>query len=436
MTISTEAAGTRRGLYFEPVLTRRQLLDRYRGVRSWTGKLAGPLEVEDYVVQSMEDASPVRWHLAHTTWFFETFVMPAAWSDYRSSHPQYSYLFNSYYVQAGERYPRPRRGLVTRPTVREVYEYRAEVDRRMEALLESEDDETVGRVAALVELGLHHEQQHQELILTDLKHAFSFNPLFPVYQPRTVSEVPAPPKMGWIGFEAGVREIGHSGQGFCFDNEMPRHRVFCEAFQLADRLVTNAEYLRFMEDGGYRRPELWLNEGWQTAADQQWDSPLYWRRVDSGWHSFTLSGFRPVEPSEPVCHVSHFEADAYARWAGARLPTEQEWEVAADGLAPRGNLAETCNFHPVAAEASAEGGFSQLFGDVWEWTQSSYLGYPGYRPMEGALGEYNGKFMSRQVVLRGGSCATPASHIRATYRNFFPPTARWQFSGIRTARDV
>ncbi len=424
-------------LYFRSRVSRPQLLDRYVSVRAFSEKLAEPLQVEDYVVQSMEDASPTKWHLAHTTWFFETFVLRPLVSAYSPAFPEYAYLFNSYYVQAGERYPRPMRGLVTRPTVAQVFDYRRAINREIVSLLENGPDDLVEQALPVIEIGLHHEQQHQELMLTDLKHLFSFNPLHPVYvdRPPTVSMEVEP--IGWKSFPGGIESIGHDGEGFCFDNELPRHRVLLGSFELADRLITNGEYLEFIDDGGYETPTLWLNEGWQTALEQGWKAPLYWKKRDDGWWHFTLNGLRRVNPSEPVCHVSHFEADAYARWAGARLATEQEWEVAATQAPNDGNFAENGRFHPLPLLArGSRDGARQLFGDVWEWTQSPYLGYPGYRPMKGALGEYNGKFMSRQVVLRGGSCATPESHIRATYRNFFPPTARWQFSGVRLCRSV
>ncbi len=422
-------------LYFRSKISRPELTERYQVVRAFSERLAEPLEIEDYVVQSMDDASPTKWHLAHTTWFFETFVLTALLPDYSPAFPEYAYLFNSYYVQAGERYPRPMRGLVTRPTVAQVFDYRRAVDRVILDLLNNSGGETMERAVPLIEIGLHHEQQHQELIVTDLKHLLSFNPLHPVYVEASFAtpESEVGP-VGWRSFGEGMRSIGHDGEGFCFDNELPIHRVFLGSFELADRLVTNGEYMRFIAEGGYETPTLWLNEGWQISLEQGWKAPLYWKNQDGEWKQFTLSGLRSIDPSEPVCHVSHFEADAYARWADARLPTEQEWEVAAAESPMDGNFVENGRFHPQAL-MRRESGMAQLFGDVWEWTQSPYLGYPGYRPMKGALGEYNGKFMSRQLVLRGGSCATPQSHIRHTYRNFFPPTARWQFSGIRLCRD-
>ena len=382
----------------------------------------------------MPDVSPTKWHLAHTSWFFETFVLTPHKEGFSAYHPDFSFLFNSYYVLAGERFFRPKRGLLSRPTVEEVYRYRAYVDEHMNALLEGAEETLMEKIAPLVEIGMHHEQQHQELILTDLKHVFSVNPLFPVYAdapPRATTDVGP---MAWVPFEEGLYEIGHDGKGFAYDNEGPRHRHFLEAFALSDRLVTNREYLMFMEDGGYERPELWLSLGAAAVEANGWRAPLYWHERDGEWLQFTLSGLRPVDPDEPVCHVSYFEADAYARWAGARLPTEQEWEVAARGLPRTGNFVERGHYHTMPA---AEGkGLRQMYGDVWEWTGSAYSPYPGYAPPPGALGEYNGKFMCNQYVLRGGSCATSQSHIRPTYRNFFPPEARWQFMGIRLARDV
>jgi ergothioneine biosynthesis protein EgtB len=364
----------------------------------------------------MPEASPVKWHLGHTAWFFETFVLGG--EPYRES---FRVLFNSYYVGVGERHPRPERGLLSRPSLAEVLGYRASVDERMHALLRGGSR---SERAALIELGLNHEQQHQELILTDVKHLLSRNPLLPAYLAGEFSPEESEP-MGWRRFPAGVREIGHDGTGFAFDNEQPRHRVFAAAFQLADRLVTNGEYRAFIEDDGYRRPQLWLAEGWEVLGAQGWAAPLYWR--DGG--EFTLHGVRPFEPALPVVHVSYFEADAYARWAKARLPTEAEWEVAAQSEALAGNFLDSGRLHPL-------GGRSPCFGDAWQWTSSAYAPYPGFRAASGAVGEYNGKFMVNQYVLRGGSCATPASHLRASYRNFFPAAARWQFSGIRLARDI
>jgi ergothioneine biosynthesis protein EgtB len=428
------------------------LLESYREVRGFTERLAAPLESEDCVVQSMPDVSPTKWHLAHTSWFFETFILATHQTGYRSPHPQYGYLFNSYYNAVGERHCRPRRGLISRPTLAETFAYRAHVDRAMQGLLCSAGEELLARVAPLVTLGLHHEQQHQELIGTDIKHVLSCNPLRPSYHRATprvlgtgygVQEVrrtpctpyPVPrtlPPAGWVEFPEGVHWIGHEGGGFAFDNEGPRHRALVLPFALASRPVTNAEFLRFIEDGGYQRPEFWLSAGWATVQAEDWRAPLYWEERPDGWWTFTLAGMRPIALGEPVAHVSYFEADAYARWAGARLPTEFEWEVAARMVPVSGHFADPGRLHPAPVEAGH--GLSGMFGDVWEWTRSSYAPYPGYAPDPGALGEYNGKFMCNQYVLRGGSCATPAGHIRPTYRNFFPPDARWQFSGLRLAR--
>jgi ergothioneine biosynthesis protein EgtB len=417
------------------------LADRYRRVRAFTEELARPLAVEDHVVQSMPDASPTKWHLAHTSWFFETFVLASADPGYRSPDPRYGYLFNSYYEAAGERHCRPRRGVLSRPTVEQVREYRHHVDRHVRALLDRLGNDAPPAWAPVVELGMHHEQQHQELLLTDIKHAFGANPLRPVYADHPLS----PQGRGagvrggdprWISYPAALREIGHDGPGFAFDNESPRHPVFVAAFSLASRPVTNREWLAFMEDGGYARATLWLSDGWKTVNAQAWQAPLYWEMQDGTWQTMTLSGLRAVDPDEPVCHVSYYEADAYAQWAEARLPTEAEWEVAAEECAVDGNFVESGALQPRPAPAGAGAGPRQIFGDVWEWTRSAYLPYPGYRPLEGALGEYNGKFMSGQMVLRGGSCATPRTHIRRTYRNFFAPDARWQFSGVRLAQDA
>jgi ergothioneine biosynthesis protein EgtB len=412
------------------------LAERYRMVRAATEALAAPLSPEDTTAQSMPDASPVKWHLAHTSWFFETFVLEATAPGYRPLEPAYRVLFNSYYHSVGDQHSRPERGLVTRPGLAEVLAYRRHVDEHCLALLER------GRLDAaqlgVVELGLHHEQQHQELILTDLKHLFARNPLYPVYRPRASEPPRQPAPLGWHAVPGGLREIGHAGPGFAFDNEGPRHRVFVHAFQLASRAVTNAEYLAFIEERGYRRPELWLSDGIATVEREGWQAPLYWTRRDGAWWRYTLAGLAPVAPGEPVTHVSAYEADAYARWARARLPTEAEWEVVAADAPPAGNFVESGRLEPapVTADATRAPRPAQLFGDVWEWTSSAYAPYPGYRPPPGALGEYNGKFMANQLVLRGGSCATPASHIRVSYRNFFPPAARWQWSGIRLARDA
>ena len=381
----------------------------------------------------MDDASPVKWHLAHTTWFFETFILERWQPQYRPFHPDFRVLFNSYYQTVGRQHPRPQRGLLSRPTLEEVLAYRRHVDRHLQELLSPGADHGA-ELCASVELGLHHEQQHQELIVTDIKHMLSCNPLHPVYRERSESSAGESVALVWSSHAGGVHEIGHEGHGFCFDNEEPRHRVIVEPFELASRLTTNGEFLEFIADGGYERPELWLSDAWSVLQARAWRAPLYWERQGAGWFAMTLAGLRRLRPDEPVCHVSYYEADAFARWAGARLPTEAEWEVATAGVPVTGNFAESGWLHPTPAPQTE--GPAQLFGDVWEWTQSPYVPYPGYRPPAGALGEYNGKFMCNQLVLRGGSCATPSSHIRATYRNFFPPEARWQFSGIRLARDA
>jgi len=440
------------------------LAERYRAVRSFTTTLAAPLRDEDCVVQSMPDASPTKWHLAHTTWFFETFVLARAIPSYRAFHDGYGFLFNSYYDAVGSRHPRPERGLLTRPSLDEIRAYREHVDTKMSELMASSAGarpRTPGfDIAFATRLGLEHEQQHQELLLTDILHAFSRNPLRPAYRETgAVIAVPDadplrvdPVTLRWKRYEGGLHEIGHDeADGFSFDNERPRHRVFLDAFSLANRLVTNAEYLAFIADGGYARPELWLADGFAEVQMQRWSAPLYWERnrdengqpPTARFSQFGLLGVEPLDPHAPVCHVSFYEADAYARWAGARLPSEAEWELAAQGARPAGNFVESGHLAPIALRHSGalrETEWSeepyQLFGDVWEWTQSPYVGYPGFQPWTGAIGEYNGKFMCNQLVLRGGSCVTSTNHIRASYRNFFPPSARWQFSGIRLARST
>ena len=406
---------------------------RYDAVRDHTISLSRPLSDEDCGAQSMPDASPVKWHLAHTSWFFETFILERLDPGFKPFHPWFRVLFNSYYNGVGEKHPRPMRGLLTRPSLAEVIDYRRSVDARMKTLMArmTDVDDRSG-AAMLIELGLQHEQQHQELILTDVKHLLSLNPMKPAYaDPSAFEHLLAPAALSWHDFDAGLVEIGHAGNGFCFDNELPRHRQYVEAFSLASRLVTNGEYLAFVEDGGYDDPALWLSEGWDWIRSNRLSSPLYWEAVpgaDSpGWTEFTLHGVQPLDPHAPVTHLSYFEADAYARWAGARLPTEAEWERAAAGAAD----VVSSSLHPRAASVA---GLQQLFGAAWQWTSSGYAAYPGYAPAEGAIGEYNGKFMANQYVLRGSSCITPAGHARAGYRNFFPATARWQFSGIRLAK--
>ncbi|MFW5738912.1 MAG: ergothioneine biosynthesis protein EgtB [Myxococcota bacterium] len=408
----------------------RELVTSFLDARHVTEALCEPLCVEDFVVQTMPDVSPIKWHLAHTTWFFETFVLRRCQPDAAPFHPAYNYLFNSYYNRVGPQFPRPERGLLSRPTVDEVFAYRAHVDGRMRALLAEPVD---AATESLTQVGVHHEQQHQELMLTDIKHIFGTQPLEPVY--RSGQSVQSGGKDGehsFVAFHGGTYAIGHGGEGFAFDNEGPRHERLLASFELGSRLVTCAEFLNFIEDGGYQRPELWLSEGWAAAQRERWKAPRYWRHENDGWTVFTLGGRRALQAREPVCHVSYFEADAYATWAGARLPDEAEWEVAARQAGP-GNFVESGALHP--RPAAAGNGLKQMFGDLWEWTRSAYAPYPRYRPPAGAVGEYNGKFMCGQYVLRGGSCATSARHIRPTYRNFFPPDARWQFTGIRLARD-
>lgn len=417
---------------------KQTLASRFSQVRQFSEHLSAPLQVEDYVIQSMPDVSPTKWHLAHSSWFFEAFLLNNVVPDYRAPNPQYTYLFNSYYVSIGERHSRPKRGLISRPTVAETYEYRHYVDQHVLELIDRADEELLLRIAPTIVLGLHHEQQHQELLLTDIKHVFSVNPLRPAYREGSsqASGTSAPPQ-SWVAYPEGIHWIGHTGDGFSYDNESPRHRRLVLPFALGSRLVTNGEYLAFIEDGGYRRPELWLSAGWYTLESERWQAPLYWEQRDGRWQIMTLAGMREVDPAEPVCHVSFYEADAYARWAGARLPTEAEWEVAAADVPIAGNFVDDQRFHPAPLPATEAGAkLGQVFGDVWEWTQSDYGPYPGYRPAPGAVGEYNGKFMCNQYVLRGGSCATSLSHIRRTYRNFFPADARWQFTGIRLAREI
>jgi ergothioneine biosynthesis protein EgtB len=411
------------------------LLARYREVRQATEHLCHPLAVEDYVVQAMPDVSPTRWHLAHVSWFFETFLLRPHLPGYEPLDPAYQFLFNSYYNAVGPQFSRPDRGHLSRPTVAEVYEYRAWVDRAMARLLAS-DDALPGSVGALVTLGLNHEQQHQELILTDIKYNLAVNPLRPAYHGVQPLRGSATPPLGWSDLAGGLQWIGHDGTGFAFDNEGPRHACYLEPFRIARRLVTSGEFLEFMDAGGYDTWSHWLSEGWRTVQERQWRAPLYWERRDGEWWTQTLAGLRRLDPHAPVAHVSYYEADAYARWRGARLPTEQEWEHAVASVPVEGNLQESGILHPVPLGPDAPGELAQVFGDVWEWTRSPYAPYPGYRAAEGAVGEYNGKFMVNQMVLRGGSCATPRSHLRASYRNFFPPDARWQFSGIRLADDA
>lgn len=411
-------------------------VDRFLAVRRDSERLAARLTPEDQVVQAMPDCSPVKWHLAHVTWFFESFVLVPHLPGYRPVHPQFAYLFNSYYVAAGARYPRPQRGLLTRPTVAEVGAYRQQVTEATIELLESADENRWRVLEALVETGINHEQQHQELLLMDILNLFSRNPLRPAFAPFQPAASEAGDALRWIGFDGGIHAVGHDGDGFAYDNEGPRHDVLLRPFRLAARPASNGEWLAFVEDGGYRRPELWLSDGWATVEAEGWTAPLYWEPTGTGWAAMTLSGMQPIDPGAPVCHVSHYEADAFARWSGRRLPTEAEWEVASQACPLRGNFLGSGRLRPVAGRADDGKAIAQMFGDVWEWTSSPYGPYPGYRPPAGAIGEYNGKFMANQMVLRGGCCVTPDGHIRRSYRNFFYPHQRWAFAGVRLAEDA
>jgi ergothioneine biosynthesis protein EgtB len=419
-----------------PTGTRRaELQARFQEIRKHSEELARGLQPEDQVVQSMSDCSPTKWHLAHVSWFFETFLLVPHLKGYETAHPQFAFLFNSYYEAAGARHNRFERGLITRPTVSDVAAYRMHVTQAMNDLIGTADETLWAEIEPVVDIGNHHEQQHQELILMDLLNLFSANPLRPAYRPWKARVAHKAAPSTWFDYEGGIFSIGHDGDGFSYDNESPRHDVLLRPFRLASRAVTNAEWIRFIEDGGYARPDLWLADGWARAKTGEFSAPLYWEKTDAGYDAMTLSGQHRVDPDAPVVHVSFYEADAYARWAGKRLPTESEWEIAARYLPQNGNFVTSGFLRPVAAEA-APGHPAQMFGDVWEWTQSPYTPYPGYRPAPGALGEYNGKFMSNQMVLRGGCCATPDGHIRATYRNFFYPHQRWPFAGLRLAEDA
>jgi ergothioneine biosynthesis protein EgtB len=434
------------------------LLSRFHEVRDFTSSLCAELAPEDCVVQSMPDVSPTKWHLAHTTWFFETFILKKWSKGYQPEIPQYAYLFNSYYNAAGDMHRRDLRGLISRPTVEETHRYRSSIDSHIDDLISEADESVLDEIEPILTLGIHHEQQHQELLITDIKHVFAQNPLHPVFR-RKIDIVSAKPaRINFVEFEEATVEIGQNGPSFSYDNEGPRHRALVLPFALATRPVTNGEYIAFIEDNGYARSEFWLSLGWMTVNEPVsggWQAPLYWEKRDGAWWNFTLSGFRPVDANEPVTHLSYFEANAFANWSKARLPTEFEWEHAAANLPMDGNFMESERFHPQAlaapedrhpachgrqasslsSSAPLSGKLQQMFGDVWEWTRSSYSPYPGYRAAPGALGEYNGKFMCNQYVLRGGSCATSRTHIRKTYRNFFQPEKRWQFNGIRLARD-
>ena len=415
-----------------------KLLARFHEIRDFTAGVSANLAPEDCVVQSMPEVSPTKWHLAHTTWFFETFILKKWLPGYRDAVPEYAYLFNSYYNAAGAMHRRDLRGLISRPTVEETKKYRASVDADIDDLISNADEKLFREIEPILTLGIHHEQQHQELLITDIKHVFAQNPLYPVFRERKIDnhKIDIQP-LKFVEFDEGTIEIGHDSDDFAYDNEGPRHRALVLPFSLANRLITNGEYLKFMADNGYSRSEFWLSLGWTTVNEQNWRAPLYWIERDGQWWNFTLSGLREIDPNEPVTHLSYFEADAYANWAGARLPTEFEWERAAAKIDIDGNFVEAEQFHPAVLNKSPrDQQLAQIFGDVWEWTRSSYSPYPGYRAGPGALGEYNGKFMCNQYVLRGGSCATSRTHIRKTYRNFFQPDKRWQFTGIRLARDL
>ncbi len=405
----------------------------YQQVRQLSEQICQPLEIEDYVVQSMPDASPIKWHLAHTAWFFEVFILVPHLKGYKVFHPKYDYLLNSYYESLGQRVAASQRGTLSRPTVAETYRYRAYIDEAMQSLI----TENIGNseLESLIILGLNHEQQHQEFLFTNIKSIFGNNPLRPVYNPNLLTPTfEKVQQLDWLEYPENLYEIGHNGKRFAFDNEQPRHQVYLQKYRLASRLVTNGEYLEFIQAGGYNNPDYWLSEGWIAARSQNWQAPLYWEQIDGDWWLMTLGGMRPLNDKEPVCHVSFYEADAYARWVGKRLPTEAEWETASANLPVRGNLLETGILHPAPARGSDSP--EQLFGDVWEWTNSTHQPYPGYRLEAGIIGEYNGKLMCNRLVLRGGSCVTPQSHIRSSYRNFYPPATRWQFSGIRLAETV
>jgi len=414
-----------------PMGTGVPLAEEYLSVRQTSPQLCAPLSVEDHSLQSMPDASPAKWHLAHTTWFFETFLLSEYLGDYRPFDPAFRNFFNSYYNAVGERPLRGLRHVLSRPGLAEVRAYREHVD---EAMLHLLSRDLPPDALNLVALGMNHEQQHQELIVTDVKHGLWTNPLRPAYRPGLAGTSPgtgSTADLAWSGFSESLYPVGFEGTGFAFDNEGPRHTVYLDAFRLASRLVTTGEYLEFMRDGGYLKAELWFSDGWDCIRNNQWSAPLYWEQRDGEWWTYTMDGMKPLDPSEPVCHVSYYEADAFARWAGGRLPTEFEWETAAQAVPVSGNLLESGALHPRAVKSNEP--LEQMFGDIWEWTASAYVAYPGFKPAAGAVGEYNGKFMCNQMVLRGGSCATPQSHMRATYRNFFPPHARWQFMGIRLA---
>jgi ergothioneine biosynthesis protein EgtB len=415
-------------------LNKSKIIKSFLDTRATTEHLCAHLEPEDCVVQTMPDVSPTKWHLAHTTWFFEQFILKPKLPTYKAFHPQYEYLFNSYYNSIGKMHPRSERGHLTRPLIKEVLSYRKHVNDAILGYIDSIDAEAHD-ILPLVELGIQHEQQHQELILTDITHVFGSNPLKPTYWNCPVLLAEETPKMTFRSIKKGIHSIGHTGNGFGFDNEFPRHEKLIHGFEIASRLITNAEYMEFMQDGGYARPEFWLSDGWDSVRQEHWCAPLYWEKEGDEWFQFSLNGYGPVNAFTPVCHISFYEADAYARWAGCRLPIEEEWELAFGNEAIEGNFMDNNCFSPLALQKT-DTQKTQAYGDVWEWTNSTYAGYPGFKPNPGAIGEYNGKFMNNQRVLKGGSCATAQSHMRASYRNFFYPHQRWQFMGIRLAKDL
>ncbi|MGE6415922.1 ergothioneine biosynthesis protein EgtB [Planococcus kocurii] len=414
------------------------IAERFAEIRGVTMKLIEPLETEDFIIQSHEDVSPAKWHIAHTTWFFERMILKEFKSDYQEFNPAFDFLFNSYYNTIGPYQPRHQRGVLSRPTMSQVIEYRKYIDEQiLELLSETTDSNMKKKVKDLIGMGIQHEQQHQELILMDIKYNFFVNPLFPMYAQMEKHPVSKRDETQFVEFKGGLVEIGHDGNGFAFDNESPRHKVWLEPFKLATSPVTNREYLEFIKADGYEQPEYWLSDGWSVVKEQNWKAPLYWLKgQEENWEIFTLAGIQDLELDEPVSHVSFYEADAFSRWKGKRLATEAEWEYASQSVAIHGNTMDEGVYHPVASNSDSESeSLSKMFGDVWEWTASAYASYPGSKPLEGALGEYNAKFMCNQMILRGGSCATPLDHIRKTYRNFFPPEKRWQFSGFRLAED-